>query len=230
MVRCVSNTTTAVPRTSKTKAIHDAAWRSLKPRTFSRVKTALKPKTHSNPKKSSPVSGPVVRHQKKRKVSSNKGWSNSSFVLRADTNVTSNTVQLSFAYGKDVPEDEPRRHVPSRPSIEDQFPVSDLPPDLARRKRVTDPVDDESVLSQSDGSKTLDSQDYESEDGQEDLRHLNGNELVRSFDDEVCISRLTQYDNTTTLGCSMDATGFAISPASSTQQWWCQGQQRSLRV
>ena len=202
----------------------------MKPRTFSRVKTALKLKTHSNPKKSSPVSGPVVHHQKKWKVSSNKGWSNSSFVLRADTNVTSNTVQLSFAYGKDVPEDEPHCHIPSRPSIEDQFPVSDLPPNLACRKRVTDPVDNESVLSQSDGSKTLDSQDYESEDGQEDLRHLNGNELARSFDDEVCISRLTQYDNTTTLGCSMDATGFAISPASSTQQWWRQGQQRSLWV
>ena len=170
MVRCVSNTTTAVPRTSKTKAIHDAVWRSLKPRTFSRVKTALKPKMHSNPKKSSPVSGPTVRHQKKQKVSSNKGWSNSSFVLRVDTNVTSNTVQLSFAYGEDVPEDEPRRHVPSHPSIEDQFPVSDLPPDLACRKQVKDPVDDESVLSQSDGSKTLDSQDYKSEDGQEDLR------------------------------------------------------------
>ena len=87
MVRCVSNTTTADPCTSKTKAIHDAAWHSLKPRTFSRVKTALKPKTHSNLKKSSPVSGPTVRHQKKRKVSSNKGWSNSSFVLRYCRNV-----------------------------------------------------------------------------------------------------------------------------------------------
>ena len=194
------------------------------------LKTVLKLKTHSNLKKSSPVSGPAVRHQKKWKVSSNKGWSNSSFVLRADTNATSNTVQLSFVYGEDIPEDEPRHHIPSRPSIEDQFPVSDLPPNLARRKQVKDPIDDESVLSQSDGSKMLDSQDYESKDGQEDLHHLNGNELARSFDDEVCISRLTQYDNTTTLGCSMDATGFAISPASSTQQWWRQGQRRSLWV
>ena len=160
--------------------IHDAAWHSLKPRTFSRVKTALKLKTHSK-KKSSPVSGPAVHHQKKWKVSSNKGWSNSSFVLHADTNVTSNTVQLSFAYGEDVPEDEPCCHILSHPSIEDQFPVSDLPPNLARRKWVTDPVNDESVLSQSDGSKTLDSQDYESEDGQEDLRHLNGNELGAQF-------------------------------------------------
>lgn len=90
-----------------------------------------------------------------------------------------------------------------------------MPPNLARRKQDRDLVDDESVLSQSDDSKTLDSQDYESEHGQEDLRNLNGNELARTFDNEVCLYILTQYEIIQLfLGCSMDATAFAIGPAS----------------
>ena len=122
----------------------------------------------------------------------------------------SNTVRLSFAHGEDVSEDEPRRRVRSR---HDHVP--DLPPNLARRKQDKDLIDDESVLSQSDDSKTLDSQDYESEHGQEDLRDLNGNELARTFDNEVCLYILTQYKIIQLfLGCSMDATAFAIGPAS----------------
>ena len=120
------------------------------------------------------------------------------------------TVRLSFARGEDVSEGEPHRRVRSH-----QDHVPDLPPNLARRKQDRDLVDDESVLSQSDDSKTLDSQDYESEHGQDDLRNLDGNELARTFDNEVCLYILTQYEIIQLyLGCSMDTTAFAICPAS----------------
>ena len=57
-------------RTSKTKAMNDPAWHSLKPRSFKKLKSNLKSK------KSIPVLDPVVRHNKKRKISSSQGWSN----------------------------------------------------------------------------------------------------------------------------------------------------------
>ena len=72
---------------------------------------------------------------------------------------------------EDVPEGRPRRR--------DQSHQSD---------------DDESVLSRSDDSKTLDSQDYQSDQEQEDLQNLNGNELARVFDNEVRLFILMQTE------------------------------------
>jgi hypothetical protein len=126
--------------------------------------------------------------------------------------------KLSVAHSEDIPEGGPHRRVWSRVSAEDS--VSDLPPNLARRKRVRDPVDDQSVLSQSDGSKTLDSQDYESDQDQEDLQNLNGNELARTFDNEVRLFILMQCEIIQLfLGCPMDTKSFTIKTTHPPQQW-----------
>ncbi|KAN0133851.1 hypothetical protein V8E53_008346 [Lactarius tabidus] len=142
------------PRSSKTKAMHDAPWRALKPRSY------------PNSKKPAAASGPTARHKKKRKVSSKHA-------------------QLTVALHEDVPKDRHRRGIQSRESHEDHLSDLDLPPNLARRKRV--PVDNRSVVSHSDDSKTLDSEDNKSDQDQEDLQNLNGNELARTFDNEAII-------------------------------------------
>src|ERR1700677_1650080 len=70
----LSNAMKLAPRSSKTKAMHDAAWRSLKPRSFSKLK------------KSAQASDPAAQPKKKRKVLSKQGGSKSSgLVLRAHT-------------------------------------------------------------------------------------------------------------------------------------------------
>ncbi|KAN0131210.1 hypothetical protein V8E53_010914 [Lactarius tabidus] len=122
------------PCSSKTKAMHDAPWRALKPRSY------------PNSKKPAAASGPTARHKKKCKVSSKH-------------------VQLTVALHEDVPKDRHRHGIRSRESDEDH--LSDLPPNLARRKR------------------TLDSEDNKSDQDQEDLQNLNGNELARTFDNEA---------------------------------------------
>ena len=107
-------------------------------------------------------------------------------------------VQLSV-----VLEGRPRHRVQSHHSDGDP---PDLPPNLARRKRTRDPTDNESVQSQSNDSKTLDSQDYESSEDQGDIQSLNSNELACVFDSEVCLFILMQSKIIQLFsGCSMDA-------------------------
>ena len=101
--------------------------------------------------------------------------------------------QFSAVHGEYVPEGRPRRRVQSHQSD-----------------------DDKSVLSQSDDSKTLDSQDYQSDQEQEDLQSLNGNELARVFDNEVCLFILMQTEyNTAISGRSMVTKSFANDPTRS---------------
>ena len=81
-----------------------------------------------------------------------------------------------------------------------------LPPNLAHRKHPCDPTDNESVQSQSDDRKTLDSQGYESSEDQGDIQSLNGNELAHMFDNEVCLFILMQSKIIQLFsGCSIDA-------------------------
>ncbi|KAF8258347.1 hypothetical protein EI94DRAFT_1708082 [Lactarius quietus] len=76
-------------------------------------------------------------------------------------------------------------HSNARTRKHDEDNITDLPPCVARRKRVNQPVDDQSVMSPSDGSETVDSQDYESSNDQLDHQDLNNNELARAFGKEA---------------------------------------------
>ncbi|KAF8258062.1 hypothetical protein EI94DRAFT_1708359 [Lactarius quietus] len=140
------------PRMSKTKAMHDAPWRSLKPKSFTKPKTSI------------PTSDPTVRHNKKCKVSSSQA-------------------QRTVALGDDIVEEQPRHSALPRDYFEDG--LSNLPPNFACRKQADNPVDDESVESQSDDSKTLSSQDYESNNVQDDLHNLTNNELACTLGNEA---------------------------------------------
>ncbi|KAF8267552.1 hypothetical protein EI94DRAFT_1801555 [Lactarius quietus] len=140
------------PRMSKTKAMHDAPWCSLKPKSFMKLKTSV------------PTSDPTMRHNKKRKVSSSQA-------------------QRTVALGDDIVEERPQRSALPCDYFEDG--LSDLPPNFARRKRADNPVDNESVESQSDDSKMLSSQDYKSDNVQDDLHNLTNNELAHTLGNEA---------------------------------------------
>lgn len=74
-------------------------------------------------------------------------------------------------------------------------------------------------MSQSSGDKSLDSQDYESSPDEDDLRELNGNELARTFDDEVRLFMLMQCTITqVSLGSPMGMETLTVVSIHSPQQ------------
>jgi hypothetical protein len=99
------------------------------------------------------------------------------------------TAQLTVAHGEDVLDD--RRYHTTQSHEMDEGGNTDLPPYFVCRKqpRVRDTMDGHSDMSQSDGGKSPDSQDYESGQDEDDLQNLNGNELARTFDNEVRLFR-----------------------------------------
>lgn len=205
----LSNSMKLASRTSKTKAMREALWRSLKPKAF------------STPKKSAPAPDPTTRPKKKRKVTSSRGSLSpaTGLVPHAHTDMPSKAAQLSVAHDEDVPEDRPRHSAWSHQLDEGGHP--ELPPHVARRKRpgVRDNMDGQSDMSQSDGGKTSDSQDYESDQDDEDLQKLNGDELARTLDNEVRLFILMQCEITQLFsGCPMDTETFTVIPTHSPQQ------------
>jgi hypothetical protein len=107
-------------------------------------------------------------------------------VLRALAYTPSKAAQMTVALPEDVPEDRRRHSAMGRSHESDEDSPSDLPPRFASRKLVRNTAIGQSdVESQSDAGESLDSQDYESDPDEDDLQNLNGNELARTFDNEV---------------------------------------------
>jgi hypothetical protein len=186
------------PRHSKTKAMRDAPWRSLKPKSFPG-------KSLSTPRTQKVAARPP---KKKRKASSGQGLSKFrlSFCLR--TNAVLTAVQFTVPDHEDSAEEVPRRHVRSHGSREDSV---DMPPPsqytLKKRVQARDQSDESETPEDSDSSD-------KSEECNDDLQNLNSRELAHTFENEVSRRRkwgalvLTHHF----LGYSMGWTWFAIVP------------------
>jgi hypothetical protein len=194
----LSNMINAAACCSKTKAMQDAPWRLDKPKAFSK------------PKKVAVASKATTHLKKKCKVSSSQGWS---YIWLSFLRTLTCPSKPTVAHGQDAP-DRPRHSAQSGETDKDNF--SDMPPHFACRKHVHNLTDDRSVMSQSNGSETQDSQDYKSNQDEEDLHNLNGSELALTFNNEVSLFILMQCEVIQLfLGCSMGPATFAIFPTPS---------------